>query len=736
MAKKKKNKNQQKKRNIRKNIDENKEIKNSLKIIDQNEDVKRRLFFNKIDAFGNILFSSCLKRSESGEVCGLRKTTINDDASYIYKVAEEICNMPEVTILTANDYDTVYADFVKTLQVKTPKDDFFTVFTDQYVEEKTHLLYLYVCGIKKNLKMTPTKFSNKEIENFFLNLYVKYVGIAKDVEVAEQVLDSYAIKFGVRAKRETYKNVVQILTLALTNKEVAQEVVDGINVDVDEYIRYLMSDGKTNNKIQLYSESYILHSTFIADYIFLLMEYLNIDFERPPHLLPESAPGKMQQTVAINESYSSDSQFYHSVLNAIERFAAATTEHLKALAFHSIGPNEYCDEYSTEWATKYFTGERYTKWNDRLYSELNDFPQTTPCFLFDPEDSAGCDADDDNEMNRKDEDTYNTYTLANLSKYRFFNEGMCPDIAIIAHLSIWLMQFLQLSGNVNIDDLFENNKLSQNEIKQLVNSQFIAYEKTNQKKEPTDYLGKMEFIGRILLCYTVKVLLKDREKTLIEFQNFSEKEGRGDNNAHIVTENETLKERNSELLYEIEDLKLNLSKDHQKNKEIKELKEENRALKHERTQLKKKIKSYKEELDEALIEKDILADVNEELEMNVKQSADSFGEDVYTEENFRKIIKNHRILLWGVRTDQHLVNLSAKYPEIEALPAATFIPTVKRMKRYDGIVCRVDQCSHGEYLATRKAITAAKVPCKYIKKGQSGDIYLWKAVIDMFGTED
>lgn len=37
--------------------------------------------------------------------------------------------------------------------------------------------------------------------------------------------------------------------------------------------------------------------------------------------------------------------------------------------------------------------------------------------------------------------------------------GMCPNISIIQNLSNWLMQFVQYFGNIDIKDLFVNNKL-------------------------------------------------------------------------------------------------------------------------------------------------------------------------------------------------------------------------------------------------------------------------------------
>lgn len=97
----------------------------------------------------------------------------------------------------------------------------------------------------------------------------------------------------------------------------------------------------------------------------------------------------------------------------------------------------------------------------------------------------------------------------------------------------------------------------------------------------------------------------------------------------------------------------------------------------------------------------------------------------YGEKEFIEFIKNHKILIWGVRekTERKYAEL---YPELSFANSDRDL-TFRQVSSYDAVIVNTSYTSHSKYFRARDTIKSAKVPFAVLDNSANNQSQLWKA---------
>lgn len=309
--------------------------------------------------------------------------------------------------------------------------------------------------------------------------------------------------------------------------------------------------------------------------------------------------------------------------------------------------------------------------------------------------------------------------------------AVTPMVALEKHLFLRMYQFMQMSGEIGIRNLMSSNIIKGKDVKHLVNSVFVSYQRLNGKPEPETNQEKMDFMGMILDAYLVRILIMDRSYTMESYynllnssgENTKDKTSENREKEHLLQSNRDLLKENDLLQKRIDSLEADEEKTALKN-EIKRLRS---AIQ----ELKQDINDYQTEMAEISKERSAAEELLRIYEENSIDSAGTLEEPETTEETFRRIINEKRVMLWGVRDDA-IKEYESKYPGLTAVGCEATLSHA-RMSLYDCVIARVDFCNHGSFWNLKETCSREGIPLRILTKGKTSDKHLWNSVCQVFG---
>lgn len=153
---------------------------------------------------------------------------------------------------------------------------------------------------------------------------------------------------------------------------------------------------------------------------------------------------------------------------------------------------------------------------------------------------------------------------------------------------------------------------------------------------------------------------------------------------------------------------------------VKDLQRQIKNLKGELHDKDRMITELEEELERHFEEEVATEQAKEMAEQPVKEA---------TEEMFMDIIKEKKLLIWGLR-DTLVARYSKKYPEVSFVDSDhNFAP--KEIKQYDMVIIKVDYTTHAKYWALKDMIKASGIPSRHVLKGQNNEMHIWEACVSM-----
>lgn len=596
--------------------------------------------------------------------------------------------------------------------------------------------------------------SSEKIGESLLCIYDENPSYFEKVTIKKNLIDKYSSRVRPNTQiKENFEKMVRVFLKAQDSMKTADYIIGTC----------IISLNRVDPEIGETSRSWILKTPFKEGYylyeylIYLIEKFPNMEskeegyyewvsdidgktlrekLEQMKRYFPEqknfepikNQKQKLRTTIA---SYNSNSEFYKSVLNMMESFSENPTRMMRYvqsvyLRLSECLSSEDIERYIKHWEEVFGRSDRIN-WRNPKYENKMDY-YSDSSFV-----QIGKYFNDKNDSKSYEISGINTEFLNSLSD-NDENLGRVSSLAVLEkQFLVRLYQLMQLSGEISIFNLLENNKLKKKDVKSLVNYTFISYKKLTGKSEPKTSYEKYEFTGTLLDHYIIRILISERASIVNSYYNLVSDKKTVNVNQKTLKEKQALLNGNKALIEENAKLK----------RQIKELKEGNevKSLKEKKRKLQSKIKDLKKELKRT---NDILEETNKEklatefllLEYEKKAEGETFIESVNeaTEESFQNLLKTHKILLWGARYNK-ISEYESKYPGLTVVACEAKI-TRRQIEQYDCVIVKADFCGHTYFWNIRELCANANIPHMILTKGQTNDRYIWDAADRLLRKED
>ena len=298
------------------------------------------------------------------------------------------------------------------------------------------------------------------------------------------------------------------------------------------------------------------------------------------------------------------------------------------------------------------------------------------------------------------------------------------DIWYPSELSVEAMFFSEFARvidsewgrDTNLDNMLEDIKLSQAEVKGMVNRAFFHLSQLCGLggDDFDDFLEKnpataLFLVSSIVCEYTAAVIEKDRRKAYkallakpAQKQGSSKKKGsKDDAYGDLYSENKALK---AELLESERKIKRETEKYRQAEADARKKAAEAKAEK----------KALEKRLGKEIAEKDAEIELLREL----LRSAEVEEQIVHrTEEEFLECIKGKRVLIWGMRKE---IADKINYDEIVCLStdkkSKDMSLTKERLLGYDAVIISTNHTNHSSYFKVVAMVKDAGIPYRHVHK--------------------
>ena len=167
------------------------------------------------------------------------------------------------------------------------------------------------------------------------------------------------------------------------------------------------------------------------------------------------------------------------------------------------------------------------------------------------------------------------------------------------------------------------------------------------------------------------------------------------------------------------------------------LKEKNALIKDLRRQLHEAEALLSKEKERAGFLEEEIRDLRALAELEMDEEADVSGADEevgVTEEFFREYIKEHRVLVWGLR-DSTEQKYAALYPELNFVDSNRRL-TRRQLEAYDVFIMCTSNTNHANYWASRDTAKASGIKMVYLAKTMNDPKWLRWALGKVLGMND